>query len=932
MRNLKNTHSLVNKLIIIATVIIIAIWMLSVITAAFIWQTKERRLLTNNLSHIARLRASLASHRFEGAERDVLTLASRYQQYHASLPPGVLYTGKESHYLPADNRVCAPRFRQTQDRLFIETYGTAGQGNYLDSFIFNRTYGTTLLLPGSRPPDYFARRQKSFRDFPAIPAHDNFFWGYPSYIPGKGWVVPVASDIRNASFVGLTVKISDLQACHRSVTGPDISLWLDNDNRILPLSPVSGTRQSTLQTLLSQQPLREGWQQLPGYLVFSTRLKGPGWRQIILYPTRSIVSTTLAIIARQLPVALLTLLALTLSLYWLLQHVLARPLSHFVRIIDMTGPDNITRRLPDARKDELGHIARAYNRLLDTLQQQYENMEQTIAERTRSLEEARLAAEKASERKSQHLTTISHELRTPLNGALGALELLQLSGPDDTRLSLIKTSRQCLLSLLDIINNILDFSRSEAGQLCIHTAPVALLPLLDQTMQTIRCPAYSKGLHLRAFTDRDVPLHLQADGPHLRQILVNLLGNALKFTEEGEICLNVTRNGEYLLFSVTDTGAGMTPAQLENVFLPFYQCHEHIQGTGLGLTIASRLAGLMGGELHISSTPGQGTCASLSLPAGTDTPVLHLQGKLPAPRPLHPQLSAWGIACSDAGQNSPFNTDDLIFLPGKLYELACQALSQQAPDAREPLPVQPWCLRILLVDDAGVNREIVSKMLTALGQEVVMAASGYAALELGHQYRFDLVLMDIRMPFMDGLTCAALWRQDPQNLDPDCFIVSLSASTDTQKTLDGKKTGISQRLTKPVTLAQLSEAISMAAEYQLQRDIPLRTLPAEYATPLLNISDDDLKQKLKQAVNCLLKALGQHVSDPCQTGQILHTLRGLLGQAGLTAPLQTVRETEAHIRHGNLLTPDDVSALRSAINQSLNVTDSCIRPPAGGNV
>ncbi len=192
--------------------------------------------------------------------------------------------------------------------------------------------------------------------------------------------------------------------------------------------------------------------------------------------------------------------------------------------------------MPENRQDELGRIAHAYNLLLDTLHTQYNNLENTVAERTQELTLAKLQAEQANRRKSRHLTTISHELRTPLSGALGALELLQMTPMSDKQSRLANTASQCTLSLLAIINNLLDFSRIESVKLSLHVEETALLPLLDQAMHTIQGPGQRKGLALKTFVGHKVPLHFEVDGMRLRQVLVNLLGNALKFTERGCGC------------------------------------------------------------------------------------------------------------------------------------------------------------------------------------------------------------------------------------------------------------------------------------------------------------------------------------------------------------------------------------------------------------
>lgn len=252
-------------------------------------------------------------------------------------------------------------------------------------------------------------------------------------------------------------------------------------------------------------------------------------------------------------------------------------------------------------------------------------------------------AEQANKRKSIHLTVISHELRTPMNGVLGAIELLQTTPLDIKQQGLADTARHCTLSLLAIINNLLDFSRIESGHFTLHMEETALLPLLDQTMQTIQGPAQSKKLSLRTFVGQHVPLYFHTDSIRLRQILVNLLGNAVKFTETGGIRLTVKRHKEQLIFLVSDSGKGIEIQQQSQIFTAFYQADTNSQGTGIGLTIASSLAKMMGGQLKLNSVPGVGTCISLVLPLQEYQPPQPIKGTLSAPFCLHRQLACWGI-------------------------------------------------------------------------------------------------------------------------------------------------------------------------------------------------------------------------------------------------------------------------------------------------
>ncbi len=718
--------------------------------------------------------------------------------------------------------------------------------------------------------------------------------------------------------IGLSVKLNDLLSYGHNVSDSDINLWLDKHNQILPFSDLAENNSERLQKLLLNTHLHDGWQQIPGYLVLRCELKGPGWQQVILYPTSGVLKRALKIVVEQLPFALTTLLLLAIMLFWLLHRYLARPLWDFVDIIKKTGPDSLSVRLPENRNDELGCIAHAYNLLFDTLHEQYCNLENTVAERTRELTIAKQQAEQANKRKSSHLTTISHELRTPLSGVLGALELLQLTPMSDKQSQLSNTASQCTLSLLSIINNLLDFSRLESGQLSLHVEDTPILQLLDQAMHTIQGPGQAKGLMLKTFVGHRVPLILEIDGTRLRQILINLLGNALKFTDKGGICLSVKRSDDYLIFAVSDSGRGITLADQKAVFEPFFQSQGHSQGTGLGLTIASNLAKMMGGWLELRSTPGLGTCISLLLPLGNYHEPEPLAGEIAAPLALHRQLCAWGLTCEIAKQESVFSSDDLCFLPGKLRELVMHTLSGEASGGADPLPVQPWRLRILLVDDAAINRDIFGMMLASLGQDFSLAANGEEALKLGQQQRFDLVLMDIRMPQMDGMECAQRWRKDPLNQDADCMIMALSANTAPEEISRCKQAGMQHYLTKPVCLNQLANGIAIAVEYQLERDIPLQEQDHTAGHALLPMNDADMRQKIRDSLQHLLCELEQNLSSLPKTTSLLHTLKGCLGQAGLSPLVCSVIDMENRVQHGLPLAAEEITELRHTLNLALD--------------
>ncbi|MFO8046255.1 MAG: ATP-binding protein [Halomonas sp.] len=521
-----------------------------------------------------------------------------------------------------------------------------------------------------------------------------------------------------------------------------------------------------------------------------------------------------------------------------------------------------------------------------------ESME-TIEVQNIELDIAHRRAVEANRVKSEFLANMSHEIRTPLNGIIGFCRLLHRSRLEPRQREWLEHVQRASSSLLMLVNDVLDFSKLEAGHLQLEHLPLDMVALVDEVLGLQAPLAHQKELQLLGLVYDDVPSMLNGDPMRIQQVLTNLVHNAVKFTRQGEVIVRVMMEqadpgSVTLRISVTDTGIGLTAERQRLLFRAYQQTEpshaREFGGTGLGLTICRQLVEQMGGEIDVESVPGQGTTFSFTLQMDGNeaierSPELRLDGQTvlieePHPatrRALRHLFTRWGARPVDATAPSsqdgppallvaslphtPLTADEAGIWQRRLAELACPALllvnanpfdlpSLPLPHGGEILakPVAratlttavakvlgqrgcpsaaPHSLRLLAVDDTESNRLLLSELITGPGVQVSLAASGEEALALAREHTFDLVLMDIRMPGMDGVeTTRSLrrlggsWRDTP--------IVAVTAHVLEEERRRLLESGLNDVLVKPVDTDQL--------RYALHRHLGL-TLPAAEAAP-----------------------------------------------------------------------------------------------------
>ncbi|MGB1110271.1 MAG: ATP-binding protein [Gammaproteobacteria bacterium] len=526
---------------------------------------------------------------------------------------------------------------------------------------------------------------------------------------------------------------------------------------------------------------------------------------------------------------------------------------------------------------------------------------QQITEHVAELEQARKAADKANRAKSDFLAVMSHEIRTPMNGVLGMVDLMRSTELNDTQSDYLETIASSGEILLTLLNDVLDLSKIEAGHLELEEVDFQLHRLIESVIMLMSGKAHLKGLKIEAEIDPDVPMVLKGDPTRLRQILFNLLSNAVKFTDQGRILVKVGfqpsgRNEYHLRLAVSDTGIGISEEAKEHLFDAFSQADTSIArrfgGTGLGLAICKRLVGAMGGNIKLTSHTGEGSEFYFDVPfeVGDPEALKHVA----AERPFSPKGQIHGG------------------------------------------------LHVLLVDDDEVNQRVGASMLEHLGHTANIAGDGEHALDAISKGQFDVVLMDMQMPGMDGLETTRRIRalNDPSRSQVP--IIALTASISSDLHTECAEAGMNGVLSKPIKRELLFQELSQfEAQSPRTRLSDSRSIDEIIADNIDQTSLEKMRQSIgDQAVQELVQIFEtsshqvlDELSRAWEKGDYssmaikAHRLRGSSLSLGLSALAMLARDTEKAAEDGRAASVRElIIRLTTVRDRSMEELNRLLRP------